>query len=279
MPDGFVPGSLVRSLHARSGVLTNLVAERRREDEVALRLLGASGTFLDYPVASYRVLPDGRAPDSRALWRDLNPDDERLVWAILADVAPRIAAEATIHAPIGLGGHVDHRIVRRVGQALADQGRRVVWYEDLPYAARSSRRVLADTTANPVTGPALAVERPAGQEGPRSRRLLDAGAAHLGLAVPDGLGAPALRASRRRRHPGGARVDARQARVRPGHAVARLNARAAIATDPSARIAMIQARSTAVQPGDRRRSAAACGLAIPSAPGSDEPLPGRRPRR
>lgn len=148
MPDGFVPGSLVRSLHARSGVLTNLVAERRREDEVALRLLGASGTFLDYPVASYRVLPDGRAPDSRALWRDLNPDDERLVWAILADVAPRIAAEATIHAPIGLGGHVDHRIVRRVGQALADQGRRVVWYEDLPYAARSSRRVLADTTAN-----------------------------------------------------------------------------------------------------------------------------------
>jgi hypothetical protein len=40
-------------------------------------------------------------------------------------------------APLGLGRHIDHLIVRDVGAGLARRGRaRVVFWEDLPYAGR-----------------------------------------------------------------------------------------------------------------------------------------------
>jgi hypothetical protein len=44
-------------------------------------------------------------------------------------------AEGTVLAPLGLGRHIDHLIAREVGIRLALQGRSVVFYEDLPYAA------------------------------------------------------------------------------------------------------------------------------------------------
>jgi LmbE family N-acetylglucosaminyl deacetylase len=45
------------------------------------------------------------------------------------------AADATVLAPLGLGRHIDHLIAREAGIRLAREGRSVVFYEDLPYAA------------------------------------------------------------------------------------------------------------------------------------------------
>jgi LmbE family N-acetylglucosaminyl deacetylase len=52
----------------------------------------------------------------------------------LAERAGKVA-EGTVLAPLGLGRHIDHLIAREAGIRLAHDGRPVVFYEDLPYAA------------------------------------------------------------------------------------------------------------------------------------------------
>jgi hypothetical protein len=44
--------------------------------------------------------------------------------------------QATIYAPLGVGCHVDHQIVHRVGRTLWTQGYSLAFYEDFPYAER-----------------------------------------------------------------------------------------------------------------------------------------------
>ncbi|MGE0081683.1 MAG: PIG-L deacetylase family protein [Thiohalomonadaceae bacterium] len=51
-------------------------------------------------------------------------------------LAPLLAAARTVLAPLALGGHVDHRILHQLACTLHREGRhRVIFYEDLPYAA------------------------------------------------------------------------------------------------------------------------------------------------
>ena len=52
----------------------------------------------------------------------------------LAERAAKLA-DGTLLAPLGLGRHIDHLIAREAGIRLAREGRAVVFYEDLPYAA------------------------------------------------------------------------------------------------------------------------------------------------
>lgn len=52
----------------------------------------------------------------------------------LADEVGRVA-DGMVLAPMGLGRHIDHLIAREAGIRLARAGRRVAFYEDLPYAA------------------------------------------------------------------------------------------------------------------------------------------------
>ena len=46
------------------------------------------------------------------------------------------ASDTVYYAPLGVGGHVDHRLVRDAALALARQGASVLFYEDFPYVAR-----------------------------------------------------------------------------------------------------------------------------------------------
>lgn len=148
MPDGFVPDSLVRRLHAASGTVDDLVAERQHEDAAAIRVLGATGEVLQYPEAAYRWLPNGRSAGPADLRRNLNEDDRALAAAIVADLVEALPGELTLHGPLAVGGHVDHRIVRSVAGEMARQrGLDVLLYEDLPYAARAGNREIAAASA------------------------------------------------------------------------------------------------------------------------------------
>lgn len=59
---------------------------------------------------------------------------ERADAARIADAVSRFA-EGVVLAPLGLGRHIDHLVVREAAALLARSGRKVVFYEDLPYAA------------------------------------------------------------------------------------------------------------------------------------------------
>jgi hypothetical protein len=52
--------------------------------------------------------------------------------------------ETILYAPLGAGGHVDHRHVHRAAALLAEKGWRVAFYEDVPYAD--------DDFPHPLTG-------------------------------------------------------------------------------------------------------------------------------
>jgi len=127
-----------------------MTRHRRLEDESALIALGVDGAWLDVPDAIYRQAPqpDPRhqtAPasphTSRWLYTNLDhlfgPIDERERAAIdrlarsLADVGG-IAAATEVLVPLGVGGHVDHRLVRAAAERW--RGRNLAYYEDWPYA-------------------------------------------------------------------------------------------------------------------------------------------------
>lgn len=62
--------------------------------------------------------------------------DRALAAHVEAIVEGTVRREARIAAPLGLGRHIDHLIVRDAGAALARGGWNVEFWEDLPYAGR-----------------------------------------------------------------------------------------------------------------------------------------------
>lgn len=107
-------------------------AARRREDERAAARLGAEPRWLGMPDAPYRdpayaafdfdVLTGPHAPGD-AQWR------ERLTTRLREELA--VLQPHIVYVPLGVGDHVDHRLVF---EAAAGLHPRLRCYEDHPYA-------------------------------------------------------------------------------------------------------------------------------------------------
>lgn len=113
-------------------------AARRREDEAAAARLGALPRWLGLPDAPFRdpsyvdldALTGPHAPADAAWRRRL---EQRLREALEAE-PPR-----SLYVPLGVGDHVDHRLVHEAVAAILPDLTPVVrgavrWYEDQPYA-------------------------------------------------------------------------------------------------------------------------------------------------
>jgi LmbE family N-acetylglucosaminyl deacetylase len=126
---------LAIEIHRRWGLAAEeVIASRKAEDRAALAILGARSTSLDMLDAIYRR-PD-RYTSFEALFGEVAPDD-RADEEIERRLAPIASGELTIHAPLGVGRHIDHQLVHKVARRLALAGRAVLFYEDLPYALES----------------------------------------------------------------------------------------------------------------------------------------------
>ena len=110
---------------------------RRAEDRCALGALGAEVTFGAWPDALFRTDGRGHAlyPDLAHLFGPPHPHDPLL--SALDTLLPNDAKIATLYAPLGVGGHVDHRLVRRAALRWAAQRPKVAvfLYEEYPYSA------------------------------------------------------------------------------------------------------------------------------------------------
>jgi LmbE family N-acetylglucosaminyl deacetylase len=107
---------------------------RKKETTAFLRFIQASWDpiWLDLDDAPLR--PE-YSEFSTCSTRPLRPHD----LAIASEIASRIEALSTdagvLFAPLGVGRHVDHRILRLAAMAVAaDPNYQLVFYEDLPYA-------------------------------------------------------------------------------------------------------------------------------------------------
>lgn len=116
------------------------VARRRAEDLTACRLLGAEALHWNFLEAIYRHDAASGEPfygELADLFGPLPPDDRPMVLAVaerLVDLPPH----RELLAPLGVGGHVDHRIARQAAEQRF--GSHLTYYEEYPYS-RSPRAV------------------------------------------------------------------------------------------------------------------------------------------
>jgi LmbE family N-acetylglucosaminyl deacetylase len=129
--------ALARRNHASWAAGEAPFERRRREDHAAMAVLGAKPVHLGLLDAVYRTSAHGRLLYRRSVCVPIDPGDSARYLPILGKrLAPILAAhpEARVFCPCGVGGHVDHLLVRAAVEA-AVEARRIVYYDDYPYLA------------------------------------------------------------------------------------------------------------------------------------------------
>jgi LmbE family N-acetylglucosaminyl deacetylase len=122
------------SLEQRWQTGTASVAARRLEDKDACARLGAQITHFDLPDCIYRRLPNGNplVNNEDDLWQPLSPEQEPLVEQVSSQITAALPDRCNLVAPLALGDHIDHRLVRAAALCLK---RDLFFYADYPYAA------------------------------------------------------------------------------------------------------------------------------------------------
>lgn len=113
--------------------LTNFQFEkiRKQEDARAMRGLGVHYEHLDLTDAAFRGVP------FRSVFSgDIFPADNMIVRRLSGMMKKHKYADKII-VPLGIGGHIDHVIVRRSAEATVPPDR-VAYYIDYPYALKLS---------------------------------------------------------------------------------------------------------------------------------------------
>lgn len=124
-------------LHTLWGGGEQAMAMRRAEDRAALALLGATPVHWEFPDAIYRRDTQGQplCQGREDLFRPPHPEEEIWIERIRASLAALPWEEGDLLlAPMAMGGHVDHRLVRIAVEGGAPLGVRWGFYEDFPYA-------------------------------------------------------------------------------------------------------------------------------------------------
>ncbi len=149
--EGFTPGAFVRELWARWGLGEGraVTSARRGEDRAAAAILGAEIGFWPLPEAIYRISSDGQLlyPDAQAIFGDVNAADPIAQAVtegrIIHEFAWQISEDGVLHIPLSVGGHVDHRLTRRIAQTLFGgwSAERVAYYEEYPYSLQGASAI------------------------------------------------------------------------------------------------------------------------------------------
>ncbi|GBD08633.1 2'-N-acetylparomamine deacetylase [Candidatus Thermoflexus japonica] len=126
-----------RALHERWGGGEEAMAMRRAEDREALSLLQATPIHWPFPDTLYRRDAHGQplCQDREDLFRSPHPDEA--IWIVrIQEALSALSWEEgdLLLAPLALGGHVDHRLVRMAVEGWRQPGILRGFYEDFPYA-------------------------------------------------------------------------------------------------------------------------------------------------
>jgi len=142
-------------LHARWGLTEQAVTARKAEDAAACALVGATSRRFDIPDCIYRHHPLSGEPivqDEQGLWSFGPHPEPWLVEELAHSLSLELQPEAQVVAPLAIGDHTDHRLVRFAAQAL---NRPLWYYPDAPYAMRVPDAGTFYASARQVTPPVL----------------------------------------------------------------------------------------------------------------------------
>jgi len=79
-------------------------------------------------------------PDREAIFGILHPLEDSLVRQLAHRLSESLPEFSDLVCPIGLGGHVDHRLTRQAAEIL---DRRLWYYADYPYVTQAGTEIAA----------------------------------------------------------------------------------------------------------------------------------------
>lgn len=133
-PDPLPVSPIVQEVHARWGAGHNPVQVRRAEDQQAAQQVGARTLYNELPDCIYRT--SGTMPlyaTTEALFGPVHMDDPALLRLRALGLA--FGGVSKLYAPLSIGHHVDHQIVRDWALLLRQQHPHLAltFYADYPY--------------------------------------------------------------------------------------------------------------------------------------------------
>jgi LmbE family N-acetylglucosaminyl deacetylase len=129
------------AIHGRPGGGPDLITLRSLEEREALAVLGAQSRPGDYLDCIYRQDAENKRwlyDHEEALFGPVDSTERGLPYE-LAQVFATLASpngSSIFYAPLAIGNHVDHQLVRRAALILQQTGHQVLFYEDFPYVTR-----------------------------------------------------------------------------------------------------------------------------------------------
>lgn len=140
-----------QSLHDRWALVTDAVAARRAEDEVANAILGADTLHWSLPDCIYRYHPVTGAPfyvSDPDIFGAVNPAELPMV-ATLSEQIAALPTHRQLYVPLTLGHHVDHQLTRLAAEA-AFAKTALCYYEDYPYAQKPGALATVIAASDPA---------------------------------------------------------------------------------------------------------------------------------
>ena len=124
---------LAEGLHQSWGLGLDAVQVRREEDRQACEQLGAVPRYFDFLDCIYRKSAAGEHlyQVGEEIFGGLDAEEETLIHSLTLLLSEEIPEEARIVAPLGIGNHVDHELVRKAANRLEIP---LLYYADYPYA-------------------------------------------------------------------------------------------------------------------------------------------------
>ncbi len=129
---------LAMEMHNNWGIGVDAVAIRREEDLMACMILGAKARHLEWLDCIYRFRQSGEAfIQTNGELFEVEPEAE-LIQEIAEFLKASIPQEAQLVCPMGIGNHVDHRLIVK---AVAAAGLQSLFYADYPYVTSSPEQI------------------------------------------------------------------------------------------------------------------------------------------
>jgi LmbE family N-acetylglucosaminyl deacetylase len=132
-------GLLARYLHMRWGFenAQQAVEARREEDQQALSILQAQARYFPFLDCIYRQDSEGQ-PLYENIFSPPHPAEADLAERIAVALGEHLREEDVVVAPLAIGEHVDHVLVRQAARRLG----RPLWnYAEVPYLFKSPQEI------------------------------------------------------------------------------------------------------------------------------------------
>jgi LmbE family N-acetylglucosaminyl deacetylase len=124
---------------------------RRAEDTLACERIGALPRQFSYPDCIYRNYPGTTRPlieKNEDLFQPLTGLEQPFIDKIIDALRLILPLESTLIIPLGIGNHIDHQIVRQIGEVL---NRSRFYYADFPYSGSHPEEILERVPQNSST--------------------------------------------------------------------------------------------------------------------------------